>query len=474
MDDEKVPQNRLTANTAYGILKAIAERKIPLNACDINPNAHSVVKLQTTATIQGKESASPSDVAFGRLVLGGIGMEKQSVPVSIKIFLDEDNPSVFGLKYEVLVYRKIMTDIIVNNYSPNFVSYIGYGCCDGKRISAMLTDTHNTRKYTKDKGACILITERVGNGSYFGYEGLFPVTTLHDLFTEISFIEKSKVLFQVIYSLEVLHRYRIMHNDFHAKNILVMRLPHEVRLGFIVGMKAFSFYTRFIPYLFDWDFSYAESLGDNKKITGFANINIKNRFSAKFDLYTLFCYLDMFGDGPVEGTSYAKNPATLMKETDITIPITEEEKDRIEEYQPYSFDQNNDFIYKLSGHQLDEIIGAKLPEGVTNAIFQVISEYDDQAEQFNYFIKLYNPFPCRASTMSANFPTPLEMLRTEFPHLETSEDDILESGTPFVYRLPQPQVSHAVYIDPILQKRGRARISGQPRFPPQKSGYVAK
>jgi len=542
MDEKYTPA--LTNTTAYFLLKYIAENKIDFDVCEIFPNSASMIQLQEKLQAMDKTSASPSEVLFGKLVAGAID-GRILLPVSVKMFLDDDkNPDVLGLKYEARVYRKILNEIIDKNYSPNFVSFVGYGCCDNLSVLRMITRTSGKNKNLDRyalKGACITITEKVGNGAYFGLSDSYPVALLGGIFYELPAMDRDKVMFQIIYSLEVLQRYRIVHNDLHANNVLVAIFPDPITLGFQVQEKNFMISTKYIPYLFDWDLAYAESLGDNQKlIGGFEYLNIMNRFSSRADLYTLFCTLE--GTRPpgeehiAKGEKY-RQPITVTKEEDKTIYISQEELRGIMQFEPYA--TYADPVWKFSGNQIRDLLPGKFPDDVTSVMikapvpkFHMIfynlqthsnvgksirltyqqveairkagsftEEKDVPVYKFSRaklreigvnvhldpsditftieekpvehpYVTVYNPFQCRITAMSSNFPTPMELLLNDFDEFLVSSEDI--NSTPFLYNLPNVSASHSIFIDPVYSVKGRKKISGKPRFPPAKSGYVVK
>ncbi|MBS0627419.1 MAG: hypothetical protein JSS09_04335, partial [Verrucomicrobia bacterium] len=318
---------QLTTVSAEDFLNRLAIFKVNMDVCQINKDSltvkkleqerkekidpHKDVKLKNLTQIN-KNSASPTTVSFGDLVAGVIGVDND-LPVSIKMFRDVSNEHDLdfyptqGLRYEAEVYKQIYEDIIVKNRSPNFVSFIAFGCC-------------------KLEGKCMLITERVGNGAWFGLNKLFPVQTLFQLFPRLNDLNRAQVLFQIIYSIGVLNKLKIVHNDLHTVNILVVDFgDYRIPLSFTVNGKRYVMKTRYVPYIFDWDRGYSEKLGPNRFVD--SEKIVFNTFDEHRDLYTVFCCLDW--DTPAMNT---------YKNTDT-----------------YRYKENNEAIMTLSKREVDAI-----------------------------------------------------------------------------------------------------------------------
>jgi len=503
---KKIKQySTLTLTTAYLLLKNIAENKIDFDVCNISPDSHSIVKLMSKAESIEKTSSSPSEVLFGKLIADTIDQTFE-LPVSIKIFLNNDNPDVLGLKYEAQVYYEILNEIINKNYSPNFVSFVGYGCCSASSIENIVNPGNVNLKKFAQNGACITITEKVGNGTYFGLPGMYPVSTLHEIISRITSTDKAQIMFQIIYALEVLQRYKIVHNDLHTNNILVVHFPDPIRMSFQVGERYFVINTKYVPYLFDWDLSYAESLGDNQKLVGnFEAMNIRNKFDQKTDLYTLFCTIKEFAKGTLGKGARYNQPVTAMKEKNLQMPLTEEEAKKIMEFELYA--DYKEPVWKFTGNQIREIIPGKFPDDITNIMVTItrgrdyfIVRYDpvtnqgeekipitrkqvkkivsygpfikdgkkvstkngyvlyrlpgkymmeavpdkfpenpgeyifyiDFKENKDSYLQIYNPYPCRITVASTNFPTPMDLLQNEFNEFVVPEVGQIR----FSYSLP--------------------------------------
>lgn len=395
-----------TIQTAQQFINELAEEKITLNVCDINQNS-APIKLMNVK-IPAKLSASPAIIEFGTLV-AELAKGRFNLPVAIKLFRDSQDPHILGLKYEARVYQFIMKNILEPAVSPNFVSFVAYGCC------------------FRDK-RCFLMTEKVGSGVQFNKNKLFPVQTLYELYPTLKLREKYQVLFQIVYSLEAMNRFKMAHNDLHSNNILVMILDESVVLRYILDEsgKTFTVKTRFIPYIFDWDVSIVEVVGINYKTNEnfFDTVLDVNVFDPIRDLYTLFCYLGQVDSDITIVSTYAKNPTLLAKEAGEKISIDPTVRKKIE--RNFYFDRMvaDKKIYKLSLAEFESYVGKnKAPKGISVIYFT----FEGQER-----IVLWNPYICRLSSKSVNFPTPLKLLQNQFKMFETEK----EIETPFVYHLP--------------------------------------
>jgi len=462
--------------TAVQFLTDLAENKIDFNICDLPANENiydDAVKLKGSLRhVRKVNSKSETEILFGTIASSALNSE---LPIAVKIFFDTNDREIKGLKYEAKLYKKIYDDIIVPNYSPNFVSYIGYAECN--RDDSAYLDEESVRKNFREKYGqvfqdfttiCVLITERVGSGTYFGCRDAINVSLLGQIWGNLSERQSSEIMFQIVYGLVVMGLFRIMHNDLHYMNILVAEFEDPIELGFVVGDKHFMLKTRYIPYLFDWDFGFCESLGDNPKLLTYNNMNIKSRYSEKIDMYTLFCTLFI----GMNENSYGQG-MSMLKESYTKIPISAEEYRTITSYRPYTRPilVDKPIIYKFGPVQTSEIFRNNPMinrEKMTSTIFALPSDEKDM-------ILIYNPYQCRPTSINADFPTPMEFLLSDkFEMFRV--DDAFSIDRKYVYVLPNIRAPKHMYIDPTMSIRSRVKMNRmgiKPRFNkiPQ-SGYV--
>ena len=441
----------MSTKTVYKLIKAISKGKVKLNVCELSNQG----KLQGFKLIP-KTSASYSEVAFGKLMLCSI--EKKVIDVSLKIFLDNFNLDGKSLKYEVAVYKYIVDTILSNNYSPNFISYLGYGSCSIDTVRKIIHDIELLPgNNISDTGKInILMTEKPKG----------KLQSFNDCVYNIQENEVIKIMFQIIYSLNVMSKFRLNHNDLHEGNILVATLDSPITRLYVVGDKRFLITTRYIPYLFDWDFSYAEPLGDNPKEKTVRKRRI-NVFKSRADLYTLLCSSDILENYPkimdfLEKSLYTDLFNRVEEQSKSKyFNITGDEIKRIQQYRPYT-----DNMYRMSGLQLKSIVPSMDEFINTNKIHTVTFTIYN-----NKLLELYQHTPCRLSNISSLYPTPEEVLLSDkynlFNDLEVKTDEEYKVPT---FTTPRG-ISKRIYIDPKIPST--RHLLRYPKFPVKtRSGYI--
>ncbi|MBS0628478.1 MAG: hypothetical protein JSS09_09755, partial [Verrucomicrobia bacterium] len=283
-----------TLESAMKFVNDLEDEKIEIKACDLF-NESGVLKMIDVQPFQ-KDSSSPTEIMFAKLT-SKLVKGRFELPISLKVFSNEEDdkdPDIGGLFYEYRMY-KLITDLIVRTgVCPNFIPYIAFGCCEDEK--------------------CYLITEKAGNGMQFGKNKIYPIQTLAEIYPELSLREKQQVLFQIVYALTVMQRFKISHNDLHSNNILVMIMDEPVIMKYIADKKVFKIQTKYIPYIYDWDLGSHTLLGKNPKLDTYfrEEINITGEFMDIRDIYTLFCYLGIDENQPYIVSSYTKHPMLVQ------------------------------------------------------------------------------------------------------------------------------------------------------------------
>jgi len=411
--EEKKEVNKAAIHT---YLKFLAEAKNDPEKCDIDNELFGgewkVVK---------KEFSSSQSMLFESILK--IDTEI-NVPIFLKVFeKPTDSSTSFELleplKYETRVYKQILDEIILTYESWNFSIFISAGCCASSRILRKHIELDSFQQFDKN-GACVLATEKIGSGLRFGFPGNYPVRTLNHVVKKKGRIPVD-IMFQIVYSLEVLFRHKIVHNDLHLDNILVIFLPTPIKMGFIVDKRYYILETSRIPIIYDFDFSYSEKLGNNPKMEGidkdrFASMGMKNSLSSRRDLYTLLC-LSGDQDQLVPKIYHAKERG---KEYLLKSGM----KDEIERIGKKIFTD----VEKGDIYQLDKDLFVKsVIDGE-----KIAKNFDSEAWVGLFFITkikgkhhliFYSGFPCRMNLSVQELPTPLEILNS-FDSIEPDITDL--------------------------------------------------
>lgn len=411
----------------------------------------------TNASLLKETGSSPTHVSLATMV-------KCNIPVAIKIFLDITKlpknaqleyermlQIVQSLKYEIEIYRQIILPILNNNFSPNFVRFIGYSSCSIENVNNLVSGVNDFRdiygnllKKYPDLPVGVLVTEQAGGPGA-------SISSLKNFYnnSDINENHKNTVMFQIVYSLAVMQKFRLAHNDLHALNVIVATLPKKVKRLYVVGKKRFLIHTRYVPYIFDWDTAYSDKLGNNPKITDkiCEKYQICNRYSEKFDLYILLCALKW---KPLDGI-YKKYHA-LVKEgmSGGHFNITLDEQKRLLTYRKYIPSEN---VYKLGGAQLFYVFGSNTEKYFGPNVTSVMFTYTPGYELFFHDEKI-----CRPTSYSSDMPTPMEILQEHFKQFETERVDFNEED---VYTMPESaQTNIRIYKDHTIHTRDK--IQGYP------------
>lgn len=437
-------------------------RDIRLRVCDLsNTNlVHVDGKIKPFA----KDSASNTEMAFATLVHQLL--QGQRLDIMMKMWLDvgrinwktirfrpnieADNAEknrliealktdTIGLNYEAKMYRFITYQIVMRNVSPHFISYVGFASCGMKNFLQNIPELAEQNLFVRrliEHGVQvdadlinklrlnILLTERAGNLKLFApynQDGAFSkqafdrVKPFGKLLTELSPAELTNVWFQIIYSLQALSICHINHFDLHPGNILVVELPKEVKMSYYLGGQYFCITTKYMAYLFDWDFSYGEALGPNDKLldSEMATFSGPNEFSPYRDLYTLACTT---GDGgPLD--QYGAARSYKWKEySDDGWAITADQKAALEAMPP-TIQFKRQRIWKLPRAVYDQIFAGK-PNLDVNYVYVTLQGQDR--------VKIAG-YACRMMAEDRDFPTAEHvLLGNYFIGLRCNKDTALQ------------------------------------------------
>ena len=200
-----------------------------------------------------------------------------------------------------------------------------------------------------------------------------------------------EILFQIVYSLAVMDKYRLVHHDLHIGNILIRKYKNLFKRVYEINGKKYLIQTRYQPYIFDWDLAYSEELGDNMKLSTheYKKNNIRNKYDNRFDLYVIFCILLFTGIGQKYNNDISK-----LKEQSRMLRINKEIYEKI--------GKKNGTI----GRDELELMGL---EG-EKAMIQITKDENNKG----YYLVKFLGFHCRPTFEDKNLPTAKELLNTEY------------------------------------------------------------
>lgn len=471
----------MSTKTVKKLLERIAKGEAVFDVCNIG-KTYRLKKIKSPE-IKG---ASPTRSVLADLVSRSL-LDWDDIPVSLKISMDIHTRDNLSLVYEAHVYKYVVDEILTRNYSPNFIPYLAYGSCklqqvrnmfnEDKDVFAELYEDSYKRQIlvNPDTRFNILITEQAGGGK-------------GEIFSLKTFLDKRPaekdviaVFFQLIYSLYIMGLFRMVHNDLHIYNVLVVEYPRPLEMLYSVGRKNFLINTRYIPYIFDWDFAYVEQLGDNPKLSDYycENKIACNRFSSRTDLYTILCTSKEIIDKQKYKTLYKFLTDTYYTKffyrdkyyDKITVP-----KDEIKNLRKYKVYADGE-IYKMSGLQVKELapkLWGQLHGNVSSIHFKIINKNK---------VELYKGHGCRPTSFDSNYPTPKEIMMYQgvwtekgglniFSMFEVDSSKVMVNSDN-IFRAPSSSLKGSkIYIDPF-RKSTRGQIVGKPQFKRKiTSGYV--
>lgn len=326
--------------------KAIVIDKSPI--CDIYEHIQGV-------TGQKSSSASPSDTWFLTFQEGSVvrEFEDKTLPLEnafLKLSVTSQSwtkivtairisteskyfkgmlTSLKALEYERDVYLKLIKPMLSNNICPHFVRCYNGGDCTYENLQML----------AKMGGISPINLARNIDYIFFGislrpaidgpdiindkstaekkrvekYQKLLPVVTKHmkfsyivseqikgetfadnmrsydgDPFEEADFIA---LLFQICYACYCMYRSDLVHNDLHTKNIWIVDSP-SIDVEYTVDGKVYSFGDIIkLAKVYDFDRSYAKSLGTNDILDGFDAYSQVNKVVNLRDFVKVMCYV---------------------------------------------------------------------------------------------------------------------------------------------------------------------------------------
>lgn len=226
------------------------------------------------------------------------------------------NKYEIGLDYELGIYRDIIRPLVDYNICPNFIRYIASGKeCDIDSVLNIVKTTisdENTADMVVERNIHYLLNNEPDRPSISDpYETWVPYQKIrmknyknvkvNFLVTEtiqtgsmdlFDFVENGydvgellQCMFQVAAGCYAMSLAKMTHNDMHLGNILLQKIP-KTTVTYIINNIVHTFETTIKVKIFDFDRSYADSMGKNSFLKYFSltEQGLNNNYSDNKDI----------------------------------------------------------------------------------------------------------------------------------------------------------------------------------------------
>ncbi len=235
---------------------------------------------------------------------------------------------LYGLIYEIYVYKFIIKPLIEYNICPNFVRYLG--SCLNCNFDTMYLFLENINKKNFERNMLHTLNMshkrpsltnkldiKSSDKKNWYIKSLHPetkfnillnksisdnTTRLSDYLKSLSYTDLSPcpyywtVIFQIAYTCYTMYLSRMIHYDLHYNNIWIEKIPKTL-VTYVVNDKSFSFYTIYKILIYDFDRSYVLSFGLNTNTDPTSkNEKYSDKFINNLDILRCFSYLYMCAD----------------------------------------------------------------------------------------------------------------------------------------------------------------------------------
>lgn len=270
----------------------------------------------TTMSPVGSDHESETVILLSNLNVK-LNKHKKSLPLAIKIFTDPPFPERDNsLLVEIEIYKKYISKILNEKYSPNFIGLIGHIVCK-KVIKKLLNKVKETerRKFFQQIEYAIEREKSEKKGPLKQEEireldRVSDIVPIHFLVLEqaissfslkqfirnknLKKLDLLSIFFQVIYSLEVLNRFNVRHNDLHLGNIFIIEnKTSSTYYQYKVDGVEYYLSTKYVAKIYDWDRASVpgeifNTLNETEMCKPYGACNTTNH---KFDLVKFICGL---------------------------------------------------------------------------------------------------------------------------------------------------------------------------------------
>lgn len=253
--------------------------------------------------------------------------KKEAFPIAIKIFREVDLAKDNSNLVEVEIYENFIRKILKDKMSPNFIAPVGHVVCKTTILELLKLMKSDQEKYRLAEGLQIMIGTdllKFDDVEYKVLQNLIQLTNqnnLHFMIMEaplnskkyhdflISKPNESDIIvtvFQILYSLEVLNRLGIRHNDLHFKNIFLETRSSKKYYDYQVAGKHYYIPIKYIVKIFDWDRATSPKHGIKNTLlqshlcSDYGQCNTENK---KFDTLKFLCTFRKYLD-PISPLNY--------------------------------------------------------------------------------------------------------------------------------------------------------------------------
>lgn len=292
------------------------------NICNIHKHMKNVKGLQT--------GSSPTDAWIISFKNNVFSKDTKLSKGFLKIYLnssffknkDTDDTlekAVYGLMYETNVYKYVTNPLIDNKICPHFIRLISNG--EGCSFNNLLSMLKNNLKKSKSPNKIEKKLKRniINNLLNYYNDNLsidesekYDLSSKYDIYSlkfdmnltethsnTLSFydllnsnVDESiifNILFQISFACYSMCLSKMTHNDLHSSNIMLKKLSNPKYILYNINGKEYILKIKYFVYIYDYDRSYSEKLGNNRNLEMYDVFAQTNEFIDNKDMLKIIC-----------------------------------------------------------------------------------------------------------------------------------------------------------------------------------------
>ena len=307
------------------------------NICDISNCIVNVKGMDSN-------SASPTDTWF--LYFKNTFYKGEKVNEAfLKLFVDVDTyrplpgyesveKELYGLKYELKIYKDVIRPLIDYNICPNFIKYLASGekCSydnllkflQGKVVvgKKVLTNKQVENILNKNISRCLLKPCDIRDSIQTVENRITPrpnSSIKYDMILNENINKKTvkylewfrtgskpasdlwETLFQMAAGCYAMSLSKTVHNDLHIGNLFIEDLGKKVSSLYIIDGKSYLLNSRYKILIYDFDRGYTTRFGNNKILSSYVcDAGQCNEFVENKDIFKSICYIINRFHTPIE------------------------------------------------------------------------------------------------------------------------------------------------------------------------------